>query len=378
MFEHGPARRLLAAVATIGTLCASLNGCAQVSAAAIAAPAPSLATGHSAALAPSPDYGHPQAWLAFPGRDGPERSTPPGFVAVDEATAAADVFFIHPTTYLKNDVENAAYNADGPYDMAVLLGQISAFNGCCRIYAPRYRQASLQALKQSPEAVQIAYGDVARAFHYYVEHENRGRPFIIASHSQGSQLAIELLQREILGSPLRKQLVAAYVVGEYVTPKFSQLGLPACESARQTGCIMSWNTGQSGRGWLQKRLHENRYWWNGQETPIEDSPGLCINPLTWTPAGVAPADSNGGSLPFPSPPFLQRAGALPSLWPHLTGAACKNGVLEVDVPFRAPSGYHNRLSLFTGSYHTNDYGMFYAAIRGNAIDRVQSFIASRQ
>jgi len=54
------------------------------------------------AAPPAPDYSRPDAWLAFPGRDGRERSTPPGFAAVDESKAPADVFFIHPTTYLKN------------------------------------------------------------------------------------------------------------------------------------------------------------------------------------------------------------------------------------------------------------------------------------
>ena len=42
---------------------------------------------------PAPDYAQPSAWLAFPGRDGIERSTSPGMAAVDEASAPADVFF---------------------------------------------------------------------------------------------------------------------------------------------------------------------------------------------------------------------------------------------------------------------------------------------
>ena len=36
---------------------------------------------------PPPDYARPAAWAAFPGRNGLERSTPPGFTAIDEAKA---------------------------------------------------------------------------------------------------------------------------------------------------------------------------------------------------------------------------------------------------------------------------------------------------
>ena len=176
---------------------------------------------------PAPDYSQPSAWLAFPGRDGIERSTPPGMAAVDEAQAPADVFFIHPTTYLRNDVWNAAYDAagaDAPYNGPVLLNQVSAFNGCCRLYAPQYRQASLKGLGKSPEAVDLAYGDVARAFRRYIAHENNGRPFILASHSQGTAHLVRLLQQEVLGTPLQARLVAVYAVGGYAPASFASIG----------------------------------------------------------------------------------------------------------------------------------------------------------
>jgi hypothetical protein len=325
----------------------------------------------------APDYAQGRAWMAFPGRDGPERSVPPGFEAVDEAGAPADVFFIHPTTYLKNDVWNAPYDVDGPYNLPVELGQISAFNGCCRLYAPQYRQASLNALKTSPAAVQLAYSDVARAFRYYIAHENHGRPFIIAAHSQGAFLAVELLQAQILGTPLRKQLVAAYVAGSYVPSNFAELGLPTCASARQTGCVVGWNTSQTGRTGAMIMVRKTNYWWKGGVRNSGALPAVCVNPLTWTEGGAAPASANPGSLPFPAPPYPKRASALPALWPHLTGAVCKDRLLDVDVPQKAPGGYHDALAFVYGSYHKNDFGLFYAAIRQNAIDRVAAFEAAQ-
>jgi hypothetical protein len=325
---------------------------------------------------PAPDYAQQRAWMAFPGRNGPERSTPSGFAAVDEASAPADVFFIHPTTYLKNDVWNAPYDIEGPYNYPVMLGQISAFNGCCRLYAPHYRQASLGSLKSSPQAVALAYADVAQAFRYYLAHENHGRPFIIAAHSQGAGLAVRLLQEEILATPARKQLVAAYVLGAYVPSNFGELGLPTCMSALETGCIVSWNTTQTGRTGARLLTRNVSYWWQGAERKSGDLPAVCINPLTWTADGSAPASANAGSLGFPATPYPKTASSLGPLWPHLTGAVCKDSLLAVDVPDKAPAGYHDALALVYGSYHRNDYGMFYAAIRQNAVDRVRAFAAA--
>ena len=367
--------RLHLALAAVGTLLI-LSGCGPmkgISEAFRAPPKPFAET----PTPPAPDYARPDAWLAFPGRNGLERSTPPGMSAVDEASAPADVFFVHPTTYLKNDVWNAAYDVHGPYDEPVLLGQASVFNGCCRIYAPKYRQASLHGLKNSQPAVAVAYNDVARAFRYYIEHENHGRPFILASHSQGSYLAVRLLQDEILATPLRKQLVAAYVIGGYVPSSFSELGLPTCESARQTGCVMGWNTSQTGRNGALMQVRNANYWWRGTDRKSGTLPAVCTNPLTWTSdETAAPASANAGSLAFPAAPFPSHAGPLPALWPHMTGAVCKDKLLDVDVPKKGPEGYHDSLSFLFGSYHKNDYGLFYANIRANAVDRVNAWIAA--
>ncbi len=325
---------------------------------------------------PAPDYAKPDAWLAFPGRDGLERSTPPGLTAIDEAAAPADVFFIHPTSYLKNDVWNAPYDSDAPFNPPILLNQVSAFNGCCRLYAPQYRQASLHGLKSSPPANDLANADIVRAFHYFIDHESKGRPFIIASHSQGAGQAVRLLQTEILGTPLQDRLVVAYVVGAYAPSNFGEVGLPTCEQAAQTGCIASWNTTQVGRKAPLQLVQNSNYWWKGGPRNSGSLPAICTNPLTWNSTGSAPADANPGSEPFPKPPYGKTASPLPALIPHLTGAACHDRLLNVDIPGSAPPGFHDPLSLFYGSYHQTDYGVFYAPIRANAIQRVAAWTAT--
>lgn len=140
---------------------------------------------------PPPDYARPEAWLALPGRNGLERSAPTGLTVVDESSAPADVFFIHPTTARDSSVWNLPWDASdtvAPLNQAVLMGQTSVFNGCCRIYAPHYRQASLRGLGDTG-AVDLAYADVEADFRDFIVRRNAehggGRAFIIAAHSQG-------------------------------------------------------------------------------------------------------------------------------------------------------------------------------------------------
>ncbi len=52
-------------------------------------------------------------------------------------------------------------------------------------------------------------------------------------------------------------------------------------------------------------------------------------------------------------------------------------MLDVVIPPSAP-GFHDRLSAFFGSYHLNDYGLFYASLRQNAIDRTTAWQAAHR
>lgn len=351
------------------------------SVAAIMAPIPVAQAARLLPAAPvAPDYRSGDAWLAFPGRDGIERSTPPGFDAVDEKRAAADVFFIHPTTYRGNDVENAPYLRSAKSEElngAVLLGQVSVFNGCCRLYAPRYRQTSVAALNR-PVASDLAYSDVAAAFHYYLKHHNNGRPFIIASHSQGTQHAAILLQREILGKPLQSRLVAAYLIGGYVPDSFAQIGLPTCDAPNQTGCVISYNASKQGSRLARMVIENKRYWWQGKTIDRDQARAICVNPLGSSRAGSSTAAANLGSLPFPKMPYPERAAPLPALVPNLTGATCRDGMLEVSLRSPKPDGFSDKLTVLAGSYHLNDYGLFYANLRGDAIGRVDAWKAAQR
>jgi Protein of unknown function (DUF3089) len=331
----------------------------------------------AAAEPPAPDYAQPGSWAAWPGQPSGADSLPQGLE--DPALPAServDVFFIHPTTDLSFGIGNARYDEAGGtrarLERGVLRYQASVFNGCCRIYAPRYRQASIgtffKADEPSAQAVfALAYADVLRAFEYYLAHENHGRPFILASHSQGSLHALRLLQERIVGTPVQQQLVVAYVVGYYVPEDLAARDLPVCRTARQTGCLADWNTVKQGS---EDRERQNRglIWRDGRYQHDAGRAPLCVNPLNWEVGASAAATLNRGALPAGS-----SAGLLPALLPQLTGARCNAGRLEVDIPMSQRAHFSDVLSLF-GSYHVFDYNLFYANIRLNAKERVLAFL----
>ena len=161
--------------------------------------------------------------------------------------------------------------------------QASIFNGCCNVYAPRYRQATLfsfQDLKgDGGRALDLAYQDIKSAFEYFLEAFNQDKPFIIAGHSQGSFHVDRLLREEIAGTLLEKMLVAAYPVGFSID---GSNGIPVCESAEQTNCQVSWNANTSDAG------------------IVLGQPGdICVNPISWTTGEqIVQPNENKGSISF--------------------------------------------------------------------------------
>jgi hypothetical protein len=284
-----------------------------------------------------------------------------------------DVFYIHPTTYVGGEwngpIDDAALNA--ATDRVATLIQASAFNACCAIYAPRYRQANLTAFTGQDEAgltaVDLAYQDVAAAFRYWREKYNHGRPFILAAHSQGTVLARRLLREYVSGTPVRQQLVAAYLIGIPMpeeTLRQTLPDIPICASPEQTGCLLGWNARAAGHS-ERIRVREPM-----TGTVSASGPSLCVNPLTWRhDAEPAPRERNEGAV------FLEVAP--PQVKPGLTGAQCKDGKLEVLVHGELPRDFMSRLldhALGEGNYHPVEFQLFYMNIRRNAAERVAAFL----
>ena len=323
---------------------------------------------------PAPDYRQRSSWAVWPGVASAADIVPNG-AEPDRASAPnADVFFIHPTTYLGNDAWNARYDADGftgrQLNEAVLGNQVSIFNACCRMFAPRYRQATISAFlrpsKDSFKAYDLAYSDVLRAFDHYIQQENNGRPFILASHSQGSLHATRLIQERIAQNPaVRRQLIVAYVVGASL-PETFDTGLPVCQRATQTGCLVDWNSASGvtllalGRGLMVT-------WRKGNYQAVGLNRWLCVNPLSWDDTTTSAASKNAGALPFAG-----LGEPVPALRSGVTGARCTRGRLVISIPRAKQDGFTDALTKL-GSYHNLDYSLFYDSVRRNAVQRVGAF-----
>ena len=319
-----------------------------------------------------PDYTRPSAWSALPELQDLADTAPPSSPGLEQSQAPVDVFYIHPTTYIGGEwngpVDDAALNE--ATDRVATLIQASAFNACCAIYAPRYRQANMTAFTGQDEeglaAVDLAYQDVAAAFRYWREKYNHGRPFILAAHSQGTVHARRLLREAVSGTPVRHQLVAAYLIGIPLAEgslRQTLPDIPICSSPEQTGCLIGWNA----RG----ANHTDRI---RVREPVTDAasalgPSLCVNPLTWRhDAEPAPRERNEGAV------FLEATP--PQVRPGLTGAQCKDGKLEVLIGGDLPRDFMSRLldlAMGEGNYHPVEFQLFYMNIRRNAAERVAAF-----
>lgn len=314
---------------------------------------------------PAPDYSRPEHWAALPNCHDWADSIPrrsPASVRDGQATATADVFFVHPTTYTYQPRPGSTsdWNAavDDAYlnqrtDASTVLNQATIFNGSGRVYAPRYRQAHYHAFvtgdpADKRQSLDLAYGDVRAAFQYYLTHYNAGsdgrpRPIIIASHSQGTVHATRLIAEFFDGKPLQTQLVAAYLIGIATPPDRFRHVLPG-ESPTQTGCFVSWNT--------FARQYVPTYYANGLNR------ALCTNPLTWSSApGRVPRSHNVGGV-----------GLKYRFKKRLSDAEVHNGLLWVGKP-RIFGVFLTRTKI----WHRADLNFFWLNTRQNVADRLRAF-----
>jgi len=302
----------------------------------------------------APDYDSPDAWAALPQTDDAADAAPAD-LRDRQGEAAADVFFLHPTTYTGKKGHRLwngpIYDPDliARTDSGTIKFQASIFNGAGRVFAPRYRQAHLDAYysddqESARQAFQLAYSDVRVAFEYYLEHYHHDRPIIIASHSQGTTHAKQLLTDYFDDSPLRKKLVAAYLVGIAVEADAYET-IPPCRDEQQTGCMVSWRTYRTGvtRGNPRQNI-------------------LVTNPLSWTTAPQSvPAEQNPGAV----------LRDFSTIYPGVCGAQVADNVLWVEKPHDFPGSFF----FWTKNYHIADYNLFYLSVRENARARVDAFWA---
>jgi len=306
------------------------------------------------------DYGKTAHWLNLP----------------EEVTNEVDVFYLYPTAWVRMEEDEAIIcEIDNPimleksklaYDR-----QATAFETTADIYAPYYRQEDVSVTLSMPMEEQqaivkgVPLTDAMAAFDYYVNHYNNGRPFILASHSQGSNVMLYILQDYMKEHPdVYQRMVAAYVIGYSITDEYLAQNphLKFATGAGDTGVIISYNT----------------------EAPtIEGTNGVVlptaqvINPISWTTdETTAPASDNLGSLQ------LNKDGSVAT---DLEGTYVKvmnladarvdkaRGVIvcsTADVEL-----YSSKRGLFgKGIFHSFDYPFYYYNLRSNAEERVENYL----
>jgi hypothetical protein len=317
----------------------------------------------------APDYRDAASWSALPERDDLADRAPAGEAAMDPSRAAADVFFIHSTSYV-----GSRWN--GPTDDASLnqatdrVGtgiQASAFSGCCAVYAPRYRQANGTAFHRpsadGERAIDLAYQDVLRAFEAFDARRGAERPFILAAHSQGSVLGERLLYEAIAATPRRARLVAAYLIGGGATVAGlaeRALDVAPCRTPRDVGCVVAWNARSKG-------YQPGEY----ELVRPDTRERLCVNPLSWAADGEpAPASANLGAVFLETDDHAPRAG--------FADATCARGVLVVSHMGDAPRDLPSRILdhvMGEGNYHPIEYQAYFMNLRRNAEERVAAFLS---
>jgi hypothetical protein len=223
-----------------------------------------------AATAAASIYDDDAKWLCRPGLpNNPCAQTvqvtevhPDGGTTVSElpktpADAEADCLYLYPT--VDPGLLTPPRNLDfGQIDMAavrdIFAGQGLPFREACAVWAPVYRQTSLNSFEQADtreKGLATAFRDVEAAFDYYLSHATPGRPIVIVAHSQGAIVMTRLLKQRFEGQPeLLRRLVVAVLAGPlggFVVPQDELVGgtlqeIPLCSTDEQTGCALTFAT----------------------------------------------------------------------------------------------------------------------------------------
>ena len=303
-----------------------------------------------------PDYSNEFNWVSKP----------------ETMTQPVDVFYVYPTIYVGKDPANMDIsdpslrkNAKG-----LTIAQAGVYSPDANLFAPFYRQqsAALQSMVagnggadayQDP-VFQVGAGDIERAFDYYLKHLNSDRPFILASHSQGTMTLIHLMRKRFNEPALQKRLVAAYLIGYSITKddlkKYPWMKLAKGET--DTGVIITFNTEGTGAG----------------PSPVLLPGAVAINPLNWrTDETTAGREANLGAK-F----FNDATGELIEEIPNFAAAHLdlQKGVL-IAANMKTPQS--EKIDLVhmgrwpQGVFHRFDYAFWFNNLKANVKKRIFAY-----
>lgn len=193
----------------------------------------------------------------------------------------ADLFIVCPTVDLGtggNKNMNLADNEAKKNFYGALNMERGIYEQHCRMYAPYYRQAVLAdydlPIKEAEPYFNLAYKDVRAAFVYYMQHENNGRPFVLAGFSQGAEMCLRLLKEFGNEDFVKNNMVACYAIGWRFTPQEAEEYpyIQPAKCADDLGKVIIFNS-------EAPEVTSSLMVPHGEKS-------FCINPLNWRTDGT--------------------------------------------------------------------------------------------
>ena len=294
------------------------------------------------------DYSNPDNWLKV--------TSSPQY--------EADVFYLYPTVWMPtetdgivNSIDNVSMHKNAPN---AYKEQASCFEDVANVYAPFYRQLNaMQSLSYSIEEQEQLisdepYHDAVAAFEYYLKHYNNGRPFILAGHSQGSNVLKLMLSYYMAEHPdVYDRMIAAYSLGysfeDSYFEKYSHLKF--AEGETDTQVVISWNC---------ERMEDGRF---GSYNLVCHEGALAINPISWKRDGEKVETDDPRNLGAKD---TQKRYSAQVMYDD----ARKCEVLVVGMP-KQPA---NERGIGEYALHGCDYKLYYYNIRENAKKRIESYL----
>jgi len=310
----------------------------------------------------SVDYSNPDNWLAL----GQGRS------------CNVDTIYFYPTVSETCSNETGVADLDDQHKRMAYTAfslQGTAFIGMTNVYVPYYRQmvlsciGSLNGLSAIDDAARNSYGkqDLFDALDYYFDNFNKGKPFILASHSQGSTMIKVILSEYMKKHPeYYERMIAAYAIGFGVEEQYLKDNphVKFAERETDTGVLISWNT--EGPDAVKD---------NVLISSDPDNKCIAINPINWR------RDETYATVQESKGSFLIGVMGVAHCVNNYADARLdlKRGVVVCTTDKNycvAPKpGSPGELLMGTKSLHSMDYGLYYYDIVYNVKRRIEAYFS---
>lgn len=278
-----------------------------------------------------------------------------------------DVFYVTPTcvwswqdptgnTIYYMDTENPGQRA--AMDVSTRLGY-ELFRKSCNFFSPYYRQITMECWFGSEEEIErkyaVAHNDILKAFRYYMDNLNGGRPFFLAGHSQGAKAIIRLIG-ESLTEEQYSRLIAGYAFGFGISREELEKypHLKPAEGSGDCGVTVCYNSVSSPEA-ISPAFKDN---------------AVCINPVNWMTDGTyAPASLNKGSV------FFHSDGHSDTLF-NTVGARLLPEMNVVQVDGLDDEDYYipSIGKIFPkGNYHVQEINLYFLNLQENIAERSEAY-----